>query len=88
MNLNAKRKRSDDAGDIAALLTSARVSVCVFDLDSTLWNGNCEDFGTAHLMGPAEVALPSGRTLRLFPDVLAICAQLEATAESSERARE
>ena len=53
--------------DIAALIASAKPSVVIFDLDSTLWNGNVED--GFRVVGPGEAVGEGGRTLRLFPDV-------------------
>ena len=56
--------------DLCALLKAVRPSVAIFDLDSTLWNGNCEAFTEAHITGADEaVNAATGNTLRLFPDV-------------------
>ena len=61
---------SSSNDDIAALIASAKPSVVIFDLDSTLWNGNVED--GFRVVGPGEAVGEGGRTLRLFPDVDAI----------------
>ena len=50
----------------------------VLDLDYTLWRGNCEDFGTAQLVGPHEARSLSGQSLRLYADVPRIFAAFSA----------
>ena len=66
-----KRGRSgEDDDDVQALLRSTRPSCAIFDLDSTVWNGNCENFSSAAFVGDAEaVDTASGRSLKLFPEV-------------------
>ena len=53
-------------------------SLCVFDLDDTLWRGNCEDFEGAAFDGEQgrAVDIRSGRKLELFQDVKLIFAAL------------
>ena len=58
--------------DLPALIASCNPSVAIFDLDSTLWNGNCESFDAARVVAPGEASDTAGRTLRLFPEVSAI----------------
>ena len=75
-----KRSRSaaDSSGgavDLATLIAAAAPTVAIFDLDSTLWNGNCEGFTSSHIVAAAEAVDPtSGRSLKLFPDVASIFA--------------
>ncbi|EOD12496.1 hypothetical protein EMIHUDRAFT_120113 [Emiliania huxleyi CCMP1516] len=58
--------------DLPALIASCNPSVAIFDLDSTLWNGNCESFDAARVVAPGEASDTAGRTLRLFPEVSAV----------------
>ena len=64
-------KRTRDAEtSLAESIRAAEPSVAIFDLDSTLWDGNCENFESARMITPEEVVeASSGRSLKLFPDV-------------------
>ena len=79
-----KRKNRDpeavaadvDDDQLAKLIRSARPSVAIFDLDSTLWDGNVENYVAAHVVGDGEAVNTDGTqrpSLRLFKDVKAIC---------------
>ena len=69
-------KRTRDAEtSLAESIRAAEPSVAIFDLDSTLWDGNCENFESARMITPEEVVeASSGRSLKLFPDVQKIFA--------------
>ena len=54
----------------ALVRAAPRNVLVVFDLDSTLWDGNCEHFGACHRIALDRVSDGSGfRTLRIFPEV-------------------
>jgi HAD superfamily phosphatase (TIGR01681 family) len=74
-----KRSRPWSDVDVETLaLRTARPSAAVFDLDHTLWTGNCEDFQAAHVVSRHEALdTGSGRKLKLFEDVHTIFALLE-----------
>jgi len=56
--------------DLSTLLATVRPSMAIFDLDHTLWRGNCDDFVEAQVVSPTEVsAARSGHSLHLCPDV-------------------
>ncbi|KAL1508516.1 hypothetical protein AB1Y20_004616 [Prymnesium parvum] len=63
-----KRARADG---LERDLRTAGPACVVFDLDHTLWEGNCEEFSIASVLeSPTELVDPAtGRALRLFPDV-------------------
>ena len=65
----AKRPRPLANGELIGLIQASQPSVAIFDLDSTLWNGNVENFSAAQITGRSEATdSESGRTLRLFPE--------------------
>ena len=81
MHRNRKRPRSDGPHDesLTRLIQRAAPSVAIFDLDSTLWDGNCENFTSATIVGPTEaVNHGTGRVLKLFPEVNDLLAEFAA----------
>lgn len=73
-----KRARSEDADkeqSLVTLIQRTAPSMAIFDLDSTLWDGNCENFASATIVSKSEVVHPgTGRSLRLFPEVTEVLA--------------
>lgn len=71
-------KRAREGDTLVDALAAARPGAVVFDLDHTLWNGNCEEFSAAKIVGPAKaVDTASGRTLALYEAVPRIFAALD-----------
>ena len=61
-------------------IRKAGVDLVIFDLDMTLWDGNCNTFaGARALVSATEVVhRASGRSLRLYADVPAVFSALRA----------
>ena len=72
------RKSAGGGGGRVGRGATAAGSAAIFDLDSTLWDGSCENFSAAHVVALGEaVDNGSGKSLRCFPAVHGIFAALK-----------